>query len=263
MLRTGIWLLLCLTLIVAVRESDRRMADVDLGTVRFPRDAMDAPVTLQDWRETAGRRRYRLGYGHGTQAAESIAADHERFGRKNQFKWKDEKDFFWRMTPECVGQEWACIYAETFRRSAVDLEPFLDRIQQALEDESWSTLRASRWLLSLVQQIPYAIPTEHAFGVLPPALVVSQDWGDCDSKSLLLMELLERVGIDAILLTSEAHAHALVGIAVPSVGFGFKHLGREYAWAETTAAAPLGWLHPSMRLPNDWQVVPFERLVSK
>lgn len=166
--------------------------------------------------------------------------------------------FRWTIPPGCIGREWSCIYSEVLDRSGSDLEPLLERIEAGFLAETWTTTQAARWLLAFVQQIPYKLPTTHAFGVLPPALVASEDWGDCDSKSLLLIHLLERVGIHAVLLTSEAHAHALVGIDVPSGATGgYRHRGREYAWAETTTAeAPLGWIHPSMRLPNDWRIIP-------
>ena len=213
-------------------------------------------MTLQHWNEGMGRPWYRLGYAHSARAVESIESDHQAFGDRNGFDWVNGEAFAWQMSAECVGREWTCIYTEVFDRSAIDLDPFLDRIQIGLANESLTTARASRWLLAFVQQIPYRRPTEYAFGLLPPALVVSQNWGDCDSKSLLLIELLDRVGIDAILLMSTAHAHALVGIAVPTASNGFRHHGREYAWAETTANAPLGWLDPGMRLPNDWRAIP-------
>ena len=87
----------------------------------------------------------------------------------------------------------------------------------------------------------------------PPALVVALSYGDCDSKSLLLIHLLGRFGIDSKLLISGAHQHAMVAINVPSSGSGRSYGGRKYAWAETTAVgAPLGWRHPSMKSPDDW-----------
>ena len=258
MIRTVIWLMLCAALVFVASRSDRKPVTIDLGTARYPNNAMNTKVTVQDWAVQERRRRYRLGYAHGAQAVESIEHDHRKLGQRNGFSWTTGDAFRWQLGDACKGREWSCVYTAIFDRSAIDLAPFLDRIHAGLANESHSTAQASRWLLALVQQIPYRLPTSHAFGVLPPALVVSQNWGDCDSKSLLLMELLSRVGIDSILLVSEAHAHALVGIAVPANGSGFQHRGREYSWAETTADAPLGWIHPGLRLPNDWQVIPID-----
>ncbi|MFK7898122.1 MAG: hypothetical protein AB8G23_19985 [Myxococcota bacterium] len=240
---------------------------IDLGIARYPSllvsEAASSPgspaesATAHYWEGDRRSRAYRVAYAHGEEAASTLLADHERLGARFNFSWVDEMRFTWQLPESCAGREWTCIYSEVFDRNAVDLMPLIDRIETGLLAEEFSTTEAAEWLLDFVQQIPYRMPTEEAFGILPPALVVSQDWGDCDSKSLLLIALLERVGIDAVLLVSEAHAHALVGIDVPSRGKAHKENARRYAWAETTTEdAPLGWLHPSMKLPYDWEVVP-------
>ncbi len=247
---------------------------IDLGIARYPEQAggragfPDARMAIHHWGQPEARGRYRLGYSHGLAAGRAIEADHERLAKRFSFRWADEESFSWRIPPDCVGHEWTCIYGAILERSQVDLAPMLARIEAGLaggggdagsEASFWTTVEAARWLLDFVQQIPYRLPKQHAFGVLPPALVASRDWGDCDSKSLLLIHLLDHFGIDAILLQSEAHAHALVGVAVPAGRERFVHRGREYAWAETTAEnAPLGWLHPDWRTPNDWKVVPLQ-----
>ena len=247
-------------LILLVLFLDRLSAQnreiIDLGVARYPSNARESE-TPHAWDGEDRARTYRVAYAHGPKAASDLLADHERLGARFNFRWVDEKSFEWRMPRQCQGREWTCIYSEVYERNALDLMPLIDRIETGLRNERFSTTEAAEWLLSFVQQIPYRMPTEEAFGVLPPALVVSEDWGDCDSKSLLLIALLERVGIDAVLLVSQAHAHALVGIDVPSRGKAHAEKSRRYAWAETTSKdAPLGWLHPSMKLPYDWEIVP-------
>ena len=86
--------------------------------------------------------------------------------------------------------------------------------------------------------------------------MASRDWGDCDSKSLLYMALLERLGIGSVLMISDAHAHAMVGVEVRTGrDDAFVLRGREYAWAETTALLPLGLRSPELRSPDDWRPV--------
>jgi hypothetical protein len=235
---------------------------VDLGTARYPEMAgaegssLAARVAQHVWRDDRFGSDYHLAFAHGLGASSDLDADHDALGKRFRFRWQGDASFRWQVPQECAGREWSCIYSEVLARSQQDLEPVVERIEAGFREETWTTSDAARWLLAFVQQIPYKLPTKHAFGVLPPALVVSKGWGDCDSKSLLLIHLLDRLGIEAIMLTSEAHTHALVGISVPTSARGFKYRGREYAWAETTTEdAPLGWLHPSMRLPFDWRVV--------
>lgn len=242
-------------LIAWQRDVEERV--VDLGVARFPSDDLAARAMHHDWHEAYGGRRFHVAYAHGEGAKAALRADHDRMGDGWGFRWVDQSTFRWQLPEPCVGREWSCIYPVVHARSLPDLEPLLERIAAGFAHESWTTTDAAAWLLDLVQQIPYRLPTEEAFGLRPPALVVSEDWGDCDSKSLLLISLLDRLGIESELIVSEAHAHALVGIAVPTGGDGHLHRGREYAWAETTALdAPLGWLHPRLRVPDDWRVVP-------
>ena len=238
------------------RLSAAQREEIDLGVARYPSNVENAG-TPHAWSGSDRSRAYRVAYAHGAEAAEDILAHHENLGAQFQFRWIDDLSFRWQAPDDCLGREWNCIYADIFRRSAADLMPLIDRLETGLREEQLSTTKAAEWLLAFVQQIPYRIPTEEAFGVLPPALVASQDWGDCDSKSLLLIALLERIGIDSVLLVSQAHSHAVVGIDVPTRGKTHRENSRRYAWAETTAQdGPLGWLHPSMKLPYDWAVVP-------
>jgi len=249
---------LFLLIVLGLAWSDPERAEiVDLGVARYPSEDLDARSVPHEWNAPREGQPFRVGYAHGAQAKAALRADHDRFAASLGFRWIDGNAFNWQMPPECVGREWHCIYPAVHARSLPDLEPLLDRIDRGFQSQSFTAREAAAWLLDLVQRIPYRLPTKEAFGLRPPALVVSEDWGDCDSKSLLLIRLLERVGIEGVLIVSEAHAHALVGIAVPTSGDGHRHRGREYAWAETTAErAPLGWLHPRLRVPDDWRVVP-------
>lgn len=59
-----------------------------------------------------------------------------------------------------------------------------------------------------------------------------------------------------MIISSDAHRHALVGIEIPSSGSSFELNGHRYAYAETTArGAPLGWVAPRVLSPNDWREV--------
>jgi len=240
----------------------------DLGVARYPAAAGTqqgpaARTTRHVWRTEQRVPLDQVGYAHGLSAGAALEADHARLGERFGFRRGPGDRFRWNLPSSCEGREWGCIYTAIRDRGHADLVPLLDRIAEEAEaraeEEAWTAGRLASWLLAFVQAIPYEIPRESAFGVLPPPLVVSWARGDCDSKSLLLMELLDRVGIDSVLLISEAHAHAMVGVAVAS-GVGardrLRYRGRDWVWAETTAEdAPLGWRHPKMRLPDDWRVV--------
>jgi hypothetical protein len=221
---------------------------LDLGTVTYPSDAAEYRETRHNWR-VSGHPPSRLTYAYGIQAMNEMYVDHARLGKR--FGWPAQIV----TSTRCRSRPWGCVYTAIAQRSEPDLNAVLDIMQSASADSGWSSIATARWLLAFVQDIPYRIPTEMPFEVLPPPLVVSENWGDCDSKSLLLLQLLRRAGIPATIFVSRAHAHAMVGIAVPTTGKTISHNGRRYAWAETTASAPIGWINPSFLTPNDWYAV--------
>ncbi len=247
------------------KHQDLAKPKLDLGVAYYPQQsAQSYQQASYSWSAPKLPSRYLIAYAHGEGAMANAYADHQQLARSFNYKALDAQTFTWNYRTDCIDrwgleleQTWACVYSEIIANDWSDLNPLLSRVGYGLRQEKLSTTDAARWLLAFVQAIPYKIPDDSPFGVLPPSLVASERWGDCDSKSLLLIYLLRGVGIDAQLLTSVAHQHAMVAIGVPaSSAHSFDYYGRRYAWAETTSNAPLGWVDPGMLLPNDWQLVP-------
>ena len=245
-----------LLVVIVLQHLDQPAAPIDLGTAYYPSQSSSYRTTAHEWRFYRHNQPYGIDYAHGDNAMARLKADHRQLARQHKFKWTGADRFVWIAPNACRGREWDCIYQHIYRRSSIDLDPLLRRLHAHASQQNWSPTRTAQWLLAFVQQIEYRLPKQYAFGVLPPALVASQAWGDCDSKSLLLIYLLQHFNIESTLLVSHSKAHALVGIHVPSSGSGYHHRGRVYAWAETTAhSAPLGWIHPKFKNTPDWQVV--------
>ena len=235
---------------------------VDLGVAQYPLVG-ETEYLQKAHRWDLASARYKLTYRHGEDAVSQRRQDHSRLGRSFQYQLVSGDSFSWRNDPRCQrewqfgrSETWACVYTRVLENNRRDLEPIMERVSAGLLNEQMSAEEASRWLLNFVQTIPYKLPDAFAFGLLPPSLVVSENWGDCDSKSLLLIVLLRHLGIEAHMMVSQAHKHAMVAIPVARKTRGtFNIDGRRYAWAETTAEAPLGWIDPNMLRPNDWRVV--------
>ncbi len=71
--------------------------------------------------------------------------------------------------------------------------------------------------------------------MLAPEPIVSLKHGDCDSKSLLAHILLEKLGYDTVMLSSNSHSHSMLGIALPASGEKMHYGGRDYAFADARA----------------------------
>ena len=63
--------------------------------------------------------------------------------------------------------------------------------------------------------------------------------------------------LDAVILASAAHAHAMIGIAVPTQHATITWNGRQYAPVELTAEGwTIGLMPPERQSPWDWRVLP-------
>ena len=192
---------------------------------------------------------------HAKESARALEGELDGLARRFAYERVGEDRIRWRIPPDCARNPWGCVYRDVLADSREPLTPLADRLSLLFESEGWTRVDAAGWLLSFAQEIPYALPDTRPCGLLPPAIVASRDWGDCDSKSLLLMALLDRMGIGSLLLVSEAHAHALLAIDVRAGHDPLIVKGREYAWAETTARFPLGMRPPGLESPDDWEIV--------
>ncbi len=153
---------------------------------------------------------------------------------------------------------WTAIYNRILSDNRSRLAGITAGLRWLQEKNSLSRRELAVLTVQAVQQIPYEIPKGEPFGLYPPPDVVLQNRGDCDSKSLLLVILLRRLGFDAIILASDHYQHAMAGIRLPSPGADtLTWQGREYAFTETTNAhRRIGELPADFRQTRYWYPIP-------
>jgi hypothetical protein len=93
------------------------------------------------------------------------------------------------------------------------------------------------------------------FDNLPDAFMAKK--ADCDSRSLLLVILLNQMGIDAVLLVSPEYSHAVAAIDCPGTGAHYTLGNKKYLIADTTAKVGLGLIAEDMADPAKWFAVSF------
>ena len=116
--------------------------------------------------------------------------------------------------------------------------------------------QVTNYVLAFVQNIPYSTLesriSSSGAGFNPPAKLIWENQGDCDSKmtltATLLRALMPRIKMTMIFIDQ----HAFIGIAIPArVGeITLEHQGVKYVLAEPTGPAlyPLGVLAPESEL---------------
>ncbi len=122
--------------------------------------------------------------------------------------------------------------------------------------ESLNELEKSSILLDWIQTFEY-IRTGTLSDFMSPIDTVIEAAGDCDSRALLYIILLEYNGIDGILMVSSEYSHSLAGVAVEGKGAHYYHDGSEYLIAETTDNVSIGLIDQTMADPSKWMGIKF------
>lgn len=248
-----------LTTFLAPEESEPTddVPGADLGFAAYPTTAPEASATKFAWRDRQlDPSVYRARYALDADARAAIDAAHDALAKRVKFKDQGNGNFRWTPPPGCDAKM-QCIFEALAEDSRDEIDPLAARFKTRVREAKLDSVQSVELAMSYVQSIPYEIPQGRPFGILPPALVAAQKKGDCDSKALLLLMLLDSLGIESVMLTSDAHRHSMLGVAIPAQGTKIKFDGRSYAFVETTAKnAPIGWISKDLLTPNDWVVIP-------
>jgi hypothetical protein len=233
-------------------------SDVNLGVAVFPAHASAA--NAQNYRFRVPPLTpdiYVTGYALTEAEHKGVHDAYWTFADHVGFRRVDEDTFQWRPPPGCEADA-RCILEAAAVRSLPDLEPLADRFRQRAKAANLNALQVSELIVSFVQAIPYENPKDAPFGLLPPAMVVSERRGDCDSKSLVALMLLHSLGIEGVIVESEAHHHAMLGVPIATPGgHQFTYQGRTFSYTECTATGwPIGQMAPELLNPDDWHPVP-------
>lgn len=113
-------------------------------------------------------------------------------------------------------------------------------------------------LLGWVQSFGYERNPEGS-DVVNPIAAAFQGRGDCDSRALVMAILLRRDDIDAIMMVSLKHEHALAAVDAPGQGARFPFKDKRWLVAETTAKVGIGLIDSGQADPADWIGVAFPR----
>ena len=232
-----------------------RSGRVDLGTASFPKDNSTKRVRHPWWLPKLKPGKYELGYKLTSSARDDIHDTYKRWSRRVGHRKIDKNRFQWR-PPRGCHNGLHCVYEQLEAGSADGVQPLSLLFRRRAAEANLDLGELTSLVLTFVQEIKYRIPEDEPFGVMPPALVVRNRWGDCDSKTLLAHMILRELGVRSVLISSNAHKHTMLGVAVPSPGRSFTYQGRKYAFVELTAKrSPIGHINPKLLRPNDWRVV--------
>ncbi len=144
---------------------------------------------------------------------------------------------------------WARFYRMVYRESAARLDTFTEAFARTLpaNDPTESSRRVLTWVQDFVFERDLS-----GLDFVPPLVAAFERRGDCDSRAMVMAILLERLGIDCVLMLSREYSHAMLAVDVPGGGQRFSYKSRQYLVAETTAKVGLGMIDPSHADFSKW-----------
>ena len=230
-----------------------------LGLALMPADLPAEEARHYKWRQAFAS--WELGYGVSTDVHEQVESDFADMSRRYKYTPGTGNNFTWNPPPDCSKHEWQCVFDELVRDNGEDLAPLTELFRRKQQEKNLDSRQLTELVVSFVQNITYRLPTEDtaAFGMLPPAIVVADGSGDCDSKALLAVVILRQLKVDAVVLLASGLGHAALGVALPVTGKKFPYQGKKYAFVEvTTPGWALGHLPPEYDVDKAWKVIPVE-----
>jgi hypothetical protein len=229
--------------------------ELNLGTARFPANAPTGHAIHDFTAPTLAPSRYQLTFIVDAQTQASLESSYQTYAKSVGAVGLGATAYQWDPPPGCAGDT-GCVMQALADEDHDALVPIIALFAARQKAARLNATQLAALVVSFVQDIPYKIPDTEPFGFLAPALVVSRKVGDCECKALLAHLILRALGYDTVFITSDAHHHAMLGIALPVSGDRFVYQGRQYGYTELTApGAPIGWQSPEVKTPNDWRVV--------
>ncbi len=144
---------------------------------------------------------------------------------------------------------WARFYRMVYRESAARLDGLTAALARSLPLDD--PTECARTVLAWVQGFSEGTD-DSGIDFVPPLPAAFERRGDCDSRAVVMAIVLERLGIDCVLMISREYSHAMVGVDVPGGGQRFTCNGRDYLVAETTAKVGIGLIDAEQADFSKW-----------
>jgi hypothetical protein len=170
----------------------------------------------------------------------------EELGLDPRYDYKD---------PEIQAQYvWARIYQIVYEKSFPQLKTIAVGFNEVFRNENMSDKDKLLFVVSFVQNIKYDRPGG-TLDLLSPLATLAKKFGDCDTKTILLYVLLERMGIDCAMMWSQKYKHAMLGVRISTRGNYKICNGKKYYFLETTYPGwAVGDLPPDFKNKRFWFV---------
>lgn len=149
-------------------------------------------------------------------------------------------------------QYWSGIYRYLVKETGNALTEISESLENIAINEKLDSNDLLLFCITMVQNIEYKIP-DGELGIIPPIVSIAREYGDCDTISILLHTILEKMGYDTIIYLSRVYSHAMLGVYTNSTGVFKTYNGKPYYFLEVTNTGwGLGQLSENMKNLDLW-----------
>jgi hypothetical protein len=152
-----------------------------------------------------------------------------------------------------------------------DLFFLKDSLANLAKKEQLTYPDLAEMVVTFIQDIPYTLITsencekmerlnspclgQQRFGLLSPYEFIHTWKGDCDTRSVMLYALLDQLGYDVAIVSSDEYLHAMLAVNLPATGHYLQKGQKRYYFWETTATGwSPGMLPPNMKNLDYWEI---------
>lgn len=156
-------------------------------------------------------------------------------------------------------------YSEIIGYNYSRIDSLVEFFRGRASDKGWTEEELAGHVVEFVQNIEYERPmnivkdrrrAENHYDFFTPNQLLFNRKGECESKSLLLALLLNRLEYETVILWSDRFKHVMVGLQLDSEGTTYSFENKEYIFVEATAPQEIGELSAKWSDIAEWRAVP-------
>lgn len=152
---------------------------------------------------------------------------------------------------KAIAPAWSRFYRQIFRDLYSSLDPLAAYWRLQLARKAVTKEALPQAVLTWLQNFTYA-RKNGLTDLSTPWQTLKDAAGDCDSRALIYLALMDQLGYTGLLMVSAPYGHAMAALDLPGEGARFPWAGKKWLVAELTTPVNLGMIASDKADPSQW-----------
>jgi len=150
-----------------------------------------------------------------------------------------------------IAPAWSRFYRQIYRSFYASVAPLAAYWESQVNEKRVTRDKLPQTVLSWLQSFQYSHKKDLS-DISTPWQTLKEGAGDCDSRALVYLALMDQVGVHGILMVSAPYSHGMAALDLPGAGARFTFNGKPWLVAELTTPVALGQIASNMADPSQW-----------